>query len=331
MAESLHADLSPVREDIWAEGEYGYAAAYGFTPNIRTYLHDDGEARDAMLMVPGGGYCMCVPHEGELPAMEFYNRGMNAFVLSYTTDITMSVPLKKQPLRDVSRAVRYLRRNADRFGIAGKKIVICGFSAGAHVCGSLAVHFDDVPDEDPEYGAFSNRPDGVILSYPVITTGGFTHRDSVRALLGPNPSEEELEYFSLEKQVSDDTPPCFIWQTQTDALVPVENSYLFAEALREKGVSFAHYVFPAGFHGLSIANKEFFSGWSGGDYTMEQVMKAVNAVRGGNGVNVSEERRQELIRQFFGDEEMVFEAPDKTLANDVGLWPDLAMAWLDRS
>ena len=319
-----------MRENIWDKDEYDYAAAYGFIPNIFAYLHGDEGSHDAMLVVPGGGYCMCVPHEGELPANEFYERGMNVFVLTYTTDITMSVPLKKQPLRDISRAVRYLRRNADRFGITGKKIVICGFSAGAHVCGSLAVHFDDVKDEDPEYNAFSNRPDGVILSYPVITTGEFTHRDSVRALLGPDPSEEELEYFSLEKQVKDDTPPCFIWQTATDALVPVENSYLFAMALKKKAVQFAHYVFPDGFHGLSIANKEYFSGWSGGDYTMEQVMKAVNAVRDGNGVNVTQKRQQELIEQFFGEKEEFHMDIDRRLANDVGLWPDLAAAWMNR-
>ncbi len=330
MAESLHAEIKIVREDIWAEGEYDYAAAYGFVPNIRTYLHDDDVCRDAMLVVPGGGYCMCVPHEGELPAVDFYDRGMNAFVLSYTTDITMSVPLGRQPLYDISRAVRYLRKNAERFRITGKKIVICGFSAGAHLCGSLAVHYDDVRDLDVMYEGISNRPDGVVLSYPVITTGEFTHEGSVLSLLGPDAPAEDLDYFSLEKHVSDDTPPCFLWQTQTDALVPVENSYLFAEALKKKNIPFAHYVFPEGFHGLSVADDAFFSGWSGGDYTMEQVMKAVNAVRDGNGINVSERRKQELIEQFFGDSEMVFDAPDKSLAQDVGLWPNLAMAWLNR-
>ncbi|MCR5177613.1 MAG: endo-1,4-beta-xylanase [Lachnospiraceae bacterium] len=318
------------REYIWKKDEYDYAAAYGFVPNIFAYLHTDGEDHDAMLLVPGGGYCMCVPHEGELPANEFFNRGMNVFVLTYTTDITMSVPLKKQPLQDISRAVRFLRRNADEYQIRNKKLVICGFSAGAHLCASLAVHFDDVKDGDPDLNAYSNRPDGVILSYPVITTGEYTHRDSVRALLGDDVTGEELEYFSLEKQVKENTPPCFIWQTATDGLVPVENSYLFAMALRKKGVPFAHYVFPEGFHGLSIANAEYFSGWSGGDYTMEQVMRAVHAVKDGKGVNVSDKRKQELVDQFFGDHEEFVSEVDESLAGDVGLWSDLAWAWLNR-
>ena len=316
--------------NIWESGEYTYEAAYGFEPNVFRYLHTDDADRDCMLVVPGGGYCMCVPHEGELVANEFYRRGMNVFVLSYTTDITMSVPLGKQPLNDISRAVRYIRKNAKDFRVDGKKLFICGFSAGAHVCGSLAVHFDDTKDINPEYDKFSNRPDGVILSYPVITTGEYTHIDSVHALLGFEPTEEELEYFSLEKQVKENTPPCFIWQTLGDGLVPVENSYLFAEALRKKKIPYAQYVFPAGDHGLSVCNDEQLRGFSGGDYTMEQCMRAVHSVREGKGVNVSEKRKEELIDQFFGGHEMPLVDQDESLKEDVGLWTSLAQAWMNR-
>ena len=334
--------MKQFRENIWQENEYTFRAAYGFVPNIHAYLHEDEEIRDCLLVLPGGGYCMCVPHEGELVAKEFYERGMNVFVLTYSTDITFSIPLKKQPLNDISRAVRFIRKRAGEYNIEGKKLFICGFSAGAHVCGSLATHYDEV--EDAAYSGISNRPDGVILSYPVITTGDYTHGSSVEALLGKNPEEAELEYFSLEKNVKDNTPPCFIWQTQTDELVPVENSYLFAEALRKKKIPFAHYVFPEGFHGLSVPNEEFFNGFKGGEYTMEQVMKAVAAVKEGKGVNVPETRVQELKEQFAdenkeesenkGDLENEFNPfagidPLK-LFKDVRLWPDLAMEWMDK-
>ena len=317
---------------IWDEGEYSYEAAYGFVPNLHSYLHDDDEDRDCMLVVPGGGYCMCVPHEGELVAEEFYNRGMNTFVLTYTTDITMSIPLKKQPLYDISRAVRFIRKNAEEYHVADKKLIICGFSAGAHVCGSLAVHFDDVQEENPFYAGISNRPDGAILSYPVITAGEYTHGYSIQTLLGNDPSPEELEYFSLEKQVKDNTPTCFIWQTEEDELVPVENSYLMAKALREKKIPYAHYVFPRGFHGLTAANSEFFKGWKGGEYTLDQVMKAAAAVKAGKGINVSEQRRKELEIQFADDAE---QGPpegfvlDQTLADDTKYWTTLAEAWIN--
>ncbi len=320
-------------EKIWEPGEYNYAAAYGFEPNIHGYLHDeDDKPRDGIIIVPGGGYCMCVPPEAEIVAKAFYNRGMNAFVLTYTTDITMSVPLKKQPLNDVARAVRFVRSRAKEYSLTDK-LIINGGSAGAHVCGSLAVHFDDVPDSNPKYKDISARPDGVILNYPVITTGEFTHIYSVWALIGQNAPQEELDYFSLEKNVKTDTPPCFIWQTRDDNLVPVENSYLFAAALKEKGVPYAHYVFPQGFHGLSVANEAFFSGDFGEPYTMEQVNRAVKAVKEGKGVNVSDQRRKELEAQFADDAPKP-PTPPETPAQmaekfrDVAMWPDLAAVWI---
>ena len=278
--------MKKFEEKIWLDGEYNYRAAYGFVPNIHAYLHDDDEKRDCMIVLPGGGYCMCVPPEANIPAMEFYNRGMNVFVLTYTTDITFSVPLKKQPLFDAARAVRFIRKRDKEYNIDGKKMILCGFSAGAHVCGSLAVHFDDVQDENADYKDISARPDGVVLSYPVITMGELSHIYSVWALLGKDASQDELDYFSLEKQVKENTPPCFIWQTANDNLVPVENSYLMANALKEKGVMYAHYVFPDGFHGLSVPNEDFFAG-KFEDFTMDQVMRAVAAVKNGESIDVS--------------------------------------------
>ena len=320
-------------EKIWKPGEYNYAAAYGFEPNIHGYLHDeDTAARDGIIIVPGGGYCMVVPPEAEIVAKTFYERGLNAFVLTYTTDITMSVPLKKQPLKDVARAVRFVRSRAKEYSLTDK-LIINGGSAGAHVCGSLAVHFDDVPDSNPKYKDISARPDGVILNYPVITTGEFTHIYSVWALIGQNAPQEELDYFSLEKNVKPDTPPCFIWQTRDDNLVPVENSYLFAAALKEKGVPFAHYVFPSGFHGLSVATEDFFKGNFGEPYTMEQVDRAVKAVKEGKGVNVSDQRRAELEVQFADDAPKPPTPPETPAQQaarfrDVAMWPDLAAVWI---
>ena len=327
--------MKSFRRDIWENGEYTYAAAYGFVPNVRAFLHEEDDvARDAMLVVPGGGYCMLAAHEGEPVAKAFYEQGMNVFVLTYTTDITFSVPLKKQPLCDIARAIRYLRANGEEFRIAGKKLAICGFSAGAHVAGSVTVHWDDVPEENPAYAAFSARPDVAILSYPVITTGEFTHESSIQALLGPNPTAEELEYYSLEKNVTKDTPPTMLWQTATDMLVPVENSYLFAQALRKNGVPFAHYVFPSGFHGLGAGKGFGWQGWTDGSYVMEQVNLAVAAVKAGKGVNVPERRVAELRAQFpdkKDDNPPAFEFRiDETLKDDVGVWTDLAKVFMNR-
>lgn len=322
-----------MRVDIWDPSEYNYEAAYGFIPNLTFYLHEDDEVRPLMLVVPGGGYCMVVPPEGEVVAKEFYGRGMNCAVLTYTTDITFSIPLMHQPLEDISRAVRYIRKNAADLKADPSKIVICGFSAGAHLCGSLGVHFADVTDPDPELAAISNRPDAMILSYPVITSGEKTHEFSMWALIGKDGPASEYEYFSLEKQVSSDTPPTFLWQTVTDDLVPIDNSMMFASALRAAGVPYAYYAFPAGWHGLSVLNDAYKKGDFGEPYTMDQVMRAVAAVKAGKGINVSEARRQELIEQFPDRQSDEFPLPEEFEIPDlpdVAIWPELAMTWLGR-
>ena len=329
------------RYDIWKQEEYTYEAAYGFMPNIRAFLHRDSRKRECMIVVPGGGYCMCVPSEAGIIKDEFYYRGMNVFVLTYTTDITMSVPLKKQPLNDISRAVRFIRSRADEFNILSDRIVICGFSAGGHLCSLLATHFAEIEDPDPAYREFSNRPDAAVLCYPVITAGEYTHIYSIQALAGKEPSPSDIEFFSSEKNVTSDTTPCFIWQTREDSLVPVKNSYLMAEALLQKGVPYAHYVFPNGDHGLSLptenffrATEDFISGEFGDDYTMEQVKLAVDAVLAGNGVDVSEERREELRIQFSGEEQTppAFDEDPSVLVkkfSDIAMWPRLLRIWLD--
>ena len=183
--------MKTFRVDLWQEGEYTYKQSYGFMPNIMAFLHEeDASKRDCILVAPGGGYCMCAPHEGELVAMEFYKKGLNAFVITYTTDITFSEPLKKQPMNDIARAVRTIRKNAEEYNIIPNHLVICGFSAAGHLCATLATHFEDATDSNPEYAGISARPDAVILGYPVITSGDFTHGSSMDALLGRDATQE---------------------------------------------------------------------------------------------------------------------------------------------
>ena len=135
---------------IWEDGEYSYPMAFGFVPNIMSYLHEDGEVRPCMLVVPGGGYCVVSPTEGEIVAKRFYEAGYQAFVLTYTTNILMSVPLKTQPMEDLSRAIRYIRKHAGEFCVDPGRVVVCGFSAGGHLCGSVCVHYNDIADKNEE-------------------------------------------------------------------------------------------------------------------------------------------------------------------------------------
>ena len=91
---------------LWEEGEYKYPLACGFIPNLVSYIHEEKEVKPCMVVVPGGGYSFVSSSEGEIVAKKFYEKGYNVFVLTYTTDMTMTVPLKSQPMKDLSRAIR---------------------------------------------------------------------------------------------------------------------------------------------------------------------------------------------------------------------------------
>lgn len=315
------------RFDLWEQGEYSYPMAFGFMPNITAFIHDeDTQKRPGIIVVPGGGYRVVSPTEGEIVAREFYKEGYQAFVCTYTTNLLGAVPLNDQPIKDLSRAVRFVRKAAEEFKVLTNQVIICGFSAGAHLCGSLCVHFKDV--SDVRYEEISNRPDAAILSYPVITSGEYAHRDSFNALLGENPSEEQLAYVSLEKQVKSNTPPCFLWQTATDEAVPVENSYLMAEALHKQGISYAHHVFSSGKHGLSLANEAWARGEYGETDTMEQINRIVECIKQGI-IELSEPEKQKILDSFDYDEEKGKEMLKANIPNEeAAVWPVLADMWL---
>ncbi len=222
----------------------------GEIPYITTYILEDvvpnQKKRPLVVIFPGGAYEFCSPREAEPIACAFNSMGINAVIVEYT--VKAAYP---QSLIDASDAVVYVRQHAQEWNTDVDKIFVCGFSAGGHLAASIAIMCDK---EDAIKRADKlNKPNGMILSYPVITSGEFAHRGSFNAISAVTP--ELLEKTSLEKQVDKNTPPAFIWHTFSDNAVPVENSLRLAAALREKSVPFELHIYPDGPHGLSLATK----------------------------------------------------------------------------
>lgn len=272
MSEKEGLDMIQKQYNLWAGEEYEYPVYGAFMPSVTSYLHDEDEKeRPAIVIVPGGGYCAVSPSEGEIVAKKFYEKGYHTFVVTYTTNLLMDKPLKFQALKDLSRAIVWIRKHAEELHVCQNAISICGFSAGGHLCGSLGVHYEsEVLKEKGKYAGISNRPDAMILSYPVITSGAYAHKDSFDALLGIDASSKELEYMSLEKHVSRKTPPVFIWTMITDELVPAENSFLFAQACKQQCVPVELHIFGNGKHGMSLADKTWKYKSLTGLYCMQQ-------------------------------------------------------------
>ncbi len=205
--------------------------------------------RPAVIICPGGGYEYLSDREGQAVAMRFSSFGINAFVLKYS--IFSPFPTA---LLELAEAVKYVRENAYSYDINPKKIYVCGFSAGGHLAASLGTLSESEYMKTIFGDTELYKANGMILSYPVITSGEYCHKGSVESLLGKTPSTDMLELISLERQVTDKTPETFIWHCADDSCVPVENTLRFIQELSKHNVPFECHIFPQGDHGLALAD-----------------------------------------------------------------------------
>lgn len=231
-----------------------------FTPSLTTYIIENNDEvdrnrrRPLIIICPGGAYGFKSFREAEPVALRMMSLGFNACVLDYSV-APMDFPAA---FMDLCEAVRYVRRNAGKLNCDPEKIVVCGFSAGGHLAASLGVWWNSgMVEQYLAYGREEVRPNALLLGYPVISSGKFAHQGSIANLLGSKLGiSGMMDRASLEKNVTDQTPPTFIWHTADDDCVPVQNTLLFTSALAEHGVPFESHIFRSGCHGLSLANKE---------------------------------------------------------------------------
>lgn len=215
---------------------------------------DEAPRRPAVVIFPGGGYAGQSPREAEPIALTFAAQGYAAFVLWYTVK-PGEFPCA---LLEAAWTVNFVREHADEWNIDPKKVLVCGFSAGGHLAASIGTLWNS--PEVRDILGFKNRegrPDGMVLCYPVISSGEFIEHGSFQNLLGSRSEDLELRSrLSLENAVDSETPPAFIWHTAEDSLVPVENSLLMATALSKHSIPFELHIIPFGYHGLALSRPE---------------------------------------------------------------------------
>ncbi len=89
------------------------------------------------------------------------------------------------------------------------------------------------------------------------------HTGSRNNLIGNNPTDELAKLYSNELQVTNQTPPTFIIHAEDDKTVPVENSLLFFQALKDKNVPAEIHIYPTGGHGFGLAlGKGYLETWT---------------------------------------------------------------------
>lgn len=219
------------------------------------YIQDYSEdmlvqERPMVILCPGGGYNHTSDREAESEALQFLAMGCHAAVLRY------SVAPARYPvqLSELAFSMKHIREHMAEWHIEKEKIVVQGSSAGGHLAASLGMFWTEewLRKLAGAKSAEELKPNGMLLCYPVITSGQFAHRGSFEKLVGDD--KELLEKLSLENQVNEHTPRTFIWHTFTDGSVPAENSLLLVNALRRYNISTEFHLYPTGQHGLALAS-----------------------------------------------------------------------------
>jgi len=231
-------------------------------PVIQVYLPAKAKATGAGVVIfPGGAYAgLTFDFEGTQQARFFIDHGIAAFVVKYRipSDLTM-VDKSMGPLEDAQQAMRFARRHAAEWNLDSARIGAIGFSAGGHLASTLATHLDKSYVDNPDH--VDLRPAFLVLVYPVISMDAkITHMDSRKALLGNDPSDSQIRFFSNELHVTKDTPPTLILHAADDRLVDVDNSILFFEALRHAGVPVETRFFQEGQHGFFLMPRDRWQG-----------------------------------------------------------------------
>ncbi len=236
--------------------------ACGESVPLRAYIPDVcgrtsyAGRRPAVIIFPGGGYGITYHGEAEPIALKYAAEGICAFILDYSC-----APVRfPAPQLQALKAVRYVRENAERFGLDPHNIATSGFSAGGHLCSTTGTLWNKLgkylaAEGMDDVDCHVYRPDKLILCYPVIRSRTeFAHSGSIRNLLGPEQIEDEalVDLMSTDKQIDSETPPTFIWHTSEDGGVPPVNSYSFAMGLAERKIPCEVHVYLHGGHGLCL-------------------------------------------------------------------------------
>ena len=238
------------------------SAQEGDVPKLILTRIESEQPTAAVVILPGGGYQNhAIDHEGHQFADWFASIGISSAICTYrhrgkgNDGKGYGHPY---PMLDAQRAIQTLRARSKEWNIDPDRIGVIGFSAGGHLCSTVSTHFAEAdPDASDPISRVSSRPDFAILCYPVIAFDqSHTHRGSQRNLLGEHPDPQLIENLSNERQVSERTPPTFLFHTAQDKAVPADNSLYYYLACLKHGVEAELHVFPEGAHGLGLARNQ---------------------------------------------------------------------------
>lgn len=217
---------------------------------LKIFLHKTQKTNKTVFIIPGGAYGGICVRENEPIAKRFFNNGFNACYINYCVGEKAVFPNQVIQCRN---ALDYIALNADEFNIDKNRIVIIGFSAGAHLAGLVENLKSDVVDSS------TIQPFCVIYCYPVVSSEkGYIHERSFRNLLKDD-FNKYINDVSLEKIITKDSAPSFIFHCIDDREVDFRNSLILHNAYIKNNVSSELHLFSKGGHGVALPTLECFN------------------------------------------------------------------------
>lgn len=231
-----------------------------YTPHIEIFIaRNPNSKKPAILVIPGGGYYnLTANYEGSSIAHMLNKIGVSAFVLHYRRAPRYEYPAA---LDDAQKALKHIRYNAQKYNINENNIGVIGFSAGGHLASTIATHYaTSAYMSAPAYlhqkeDLISSKPDFAILGYPVITLQKpYTHDITAKHFLGTHDNKDMRKRYSNHLSVTKETPPMFIFHTQEDKGVPVQNSAMMYHKLIRNNIPVEFHAYEKGAHGSGLAD-----------------------------------------------------------------------------
>lgn len=252
------------------------------TASMDTYfLHNSEEynvekKRPIVLVLPGGGYAFTSDREAEPIALKFNSIGLHAAILWYTVkDQVKNVP--QNAYEEAMKAILWLREHAEEYLLDPNQVIVCGFSAGGHLCVQCATRWHE-PEIAKKLGCTSEelKVNLAVAGYPAVRfypapagEKGFgaglcanPNTSNERFFGTDTPSAAEVENMNLLNKVGPNTPPMFIWHTYEDQLVSVMDSVELAGKMKEFNRPFELHIFEKGEHGLALCDRTTARKWS---------------------------------------------------------------------
>jgi len=248
-----HSARAEAQYEITADTVYGHKAGMALTFDVIRPKNPNGAG--VIFMMSGGWFSMWVPPEKLLSeeAKPFFqhfgqllDRGYTLFVVRHGSAPQFKVP---DAVADVRRAVRFIRLNAEKFGIDPERIGVCGGSAGGHLSLMLGTTADE-GDQNAEDAVdrTSSRVAAVVAYFPPVLIRDFLDLKDRFPALDFDP--KLADSVSPLLHVTSDDAPTLLVHGDKDDLVKVDQSERILAAFKEQKVPCELIVIEGAGHGF---------------------------------------------------------------------------------